>query len=497
MSSRNEKRLPVTAYPVLLGAAAFLIVAAGVARADVSISSKPTQNMSCSDGVCTPTAKKAVLNVGDLANMLASGDVTVNTGGSLAKDIEISAVLSWASASRLTLDAFRSITVKKPVSVTGTGALTITTNDGGNNGEFTIEGKASIQFWDLNSSLIIDGHSYALVGDIKTLADDIVANPSGFYALAKPYDASVDGTYSKSAITTEFLGVFEGLGNTIANFKMRYTVRDTSDFGFFEHVGILGIVRDFGLANADIAGSGSLAGVATLVSFNEGLVDSCWATGSLSQSGSFPTLGGLVSANGGTISRSFADVQVSGADVHYLGGLAGANGGTIIKSFSKGSIKSSHSSDSAGGGITGWNDGQGPGQIADSFSVTKVHDGRQNFGCCYGGLVGKNGSGATITNTYAAGRITENDASDTYLGGLVGEDDAAPGSLAHTYWDLDKGVSDPSQGAGNIKNDPGIKGLTTQELQSGLPKGFDPKIWAQDPSTNQGFPYLRGLPSKK
>jgi hypothetical protein len=80
-----------------------------------------------------------------------------------------------------------------------------------------------------------------------------------------------------------------------------------------------------------------------------------------------------------------------------------------------------------------------------------------------------------------------------YAGGLVGTDLSSAGALSSTYWDLEKGVSSPDQGAGNIKDDPGISGLTTEQFQSGLPKGFDPKVWAQDPNVNSGFPYLRAL----
>ena len=73
---------------------AALLVSTAAARADVEISAKPTSNMSCDAGVCTATASKAVLNVGDLATMLASGDVAVKTG-LVAKDIDIDQPLQW------------------------------------------------------------------------------------------------------------------------------------------------------------------------------------------------------------------------------------------------------------------------------------------------------------------------------------------------------------------------------------------------------------------
>src|SRR5581483_4521178 len=107
-----------------------------------------------------------------------------------------------------------------------------------------------------------------------------------------------------------------------------------------------------------------------------------------------------------------------------------------------------------------------------------------------GGLVGQNDPHGSISSSYAAGEIMEGKSGQPKLGGLIGYDQAAPGSLINTYWDLDKGVRDPAQGAGNIRNDPGITGLTTQQLQSGLPAGFDPTLWAVDARRNGGFPYL-------
>src|SRR3954469_15223085 len=86
----------------LAGAAGILGLCSSsiAAHADVTISNKPTQNMSCEAGVCTATAPKAVLNVADLPSMLASGDVAVKTG-SIAKDIDIDQPLTWSSTSRL------------------------------------------------------------------------------------------------------------------------------------------------------------------------------------------------------------------------------------------------------------------------------------------------------------------------------------------------------------------------------------------------------------
>jgi len=94
------------------------------ARADLSISKDATHNVSCSGGVCTPTAKNAVLNVGDLTNMLLAHDLTVQTGSGDGTAASISIVdgFSWADNNRLTLSAKKSITVKAAVTVAGDGA---------------------------------------------------------------------------------------------------------------------------------------------------------------------------------------------------------------------------------------------------------------------------------------------------------------------------------------------------------------------------------------
>lgn len=80
------------------------------------------------------------------------------------------------------------------------------------------------------------------------------------------------------------------------------------------------------------------------------------------------------------------------------------------------------------------------------------------------------------------------------IGGHTGDDQASPGSITASYWDLDKGVNDPSKGAGNIKNDPGITGLSDAQLKSGLPAGFYPTIWKQSAKLNNGYPYLVANP---
>jgi hypothetical protein len=111
-------------------------------------------------------------------------------------------------------------------------------------------------------------------------------------------------------------------------------------------------------------------------------------------------------------------------------------------------------------------------------------------------LVGlSEGTGTTITSSYSTGAVVGNDSQ--YVGGFVGYDDSS-GDISESYWDVDtSGITDLSQGAGNVSNDPGITGLTSVQLQSGLPAGFDPSIWAENPEINGGLPYLIANPPPK
>ena len=288
-------------------------------EASVKISTKPTQNMTCSGGICTPTAQKAVLNVADLAGMLSSGDVKV-TSGSIAMDIDIKATLSWVSASRLTLDSYRSIAFDKPVEVAGTGALTITTNDGGTAGDFRFFGNGHVKFWDTTSSLVINGTSYALVDSIHMFYHRTKKH-GGVFALTKSIDAS-RVVYNGAPIPA-FGGIFEGLGNTISDLTINGSTG--TYVGFFGLLGQSSIIRDIGLISANVQGtSGGTQYVGTLVGYGEQwtAISNSYATGqALADNG---VAGGLVGVNaGGGVTRSHAAVVVS-----LIGGF-GAAGGLI------------------------------------------------------------------------------------------------------------------------------------------------------------------------
>jgi hypothetical protein len=160
--------------------------------------------------------------------------------------------------------------------------------------------------------------------------------------------------------------------------------------------------------------------------------------------------------NSGTISRSFAIGTITGGKQPAVGGLVGSSNGDVINSYAAANV---------------------------------LLDGHNRKLPELGGLVGENRRG-NISTSYSRGAI-EDYLPYSEVGGLIGADRAGSGHVQASYWDLDtSGITDPSQGAGYPANDPGITGLSDAQLKSSLPEGFDPKIWGQSPSINNGYPYL-------
>jgi hypothetical protein len=469
--------------------------AIGGAQAAVTISTSATQNMSCAGGVCSPTATNAVLNVSDLENLLASGSVNVATAGSggvQASDIVVASGYSWSSANGLTLDAYHSISVDQPVTVNGPGAVSLMTNDGGTGGTLSFISGGSLSFAQTANALSIDGAAYKLENSLPALAAAIRKKLSGRYALAADYNAGKDGTYAKSPVGHKFEGALNGLGNAITHLTIDVFIKkDDTATGLFAGIGARGSVSSLRLTGADISGKVTPnnigAPVGTIAGNNIGTIFNTFSSGTISfQASGGVVVGGVAGGNIGQIIDSASAINIVVIGRHQgdiTGDLVGGNNGTIEASFATGntSIKGA----SFSGGLIGF---EGEGQVLNCYAT-----GAETISGSYssvGGLIGVNYSavsGAYSTGTPAAG----GDNGD--VGGLIGQ--AVDGDLSNNYWDTTtSGITNLSQGAGNIANDPGITGETTAQLQAGLPAGFDPSIWAENPAINNGLPYLIANP---
>lgn len=432
-------------YKTVLVFAALLGSASG-AKAALSVSDNPTENVTCSAGVCSATASRAILNVTDLANMLTTSSVILRSGPD-AMDIRFGRPLTWASENSLTLDAYRTIHIGRPLVDSGPAPLALITNDGGTGGTLSFGRHGQISFLGTANSLTIDGNRYRLARNIAELAANIAAHPRGFHALANDYDAAADKSYSRVPIPTEFKGTFEGLGNTISHISI-YDTEDTN-------VGLFAVVLGPGtLRNARVRDVNYLIEnpfnqvIGGLVGYNAGTVIQCSATGQL-RSDFRVTAGGLVGLSYGTVQKSFADVYVSGAVNAEVGGLIGNAHGIVTDDYATGRV------------IAG-----------DSASV--------------GGLVGYF-IGKTMARTYATGHVSGGQ--NAQVGGLVGAnvDWASGGKIVKSYWDTTTSGTANGAGSGDAS---GITGTSTAGLQSGIPNGFDPGVWSETPEVNGGLPFL-------
>jgi hypothetical protein len=428
--------------------AAVLAISSGSAQAAVVISKAATQNMSCAAGKCAPTAAAAILNVNDLEVMLGAGDVSVRTTakGVEADDIRVAAKLAWSNSAMLSLVAHRSVAIAAAVTVKRDGGLTITTDNGGRNGDLTFASGGTINFRKVASKLVINGVQYGIAQDLGALASLIAAEPGGRFALANDFDLTTG--YATSPIPTPLNGTLEGLGHTIANLEISTTDSFT---GLFQQLNNASVVRDLKLSNVTIYSENSNFSYAGAVAgYSQGTVKYVQASGTLA-SDFWLFGGGLVGISYGPIAQSFANMNVSGADNSELGGLAGNMHGAV----------------------------------EDCYALGPANGGDESF---EGGLIGD--SLATVTASYSTGAVEGGQ--NAALGGFEGN--LYEGTNSRSYWDFTTSGTDQGTGQGNVK---GLKGLTTEQLQARLPNGFDPSIWAQDPNINSGLPYLiNNVPGK-
>jgi hypothetical protein len=321
--------------------------------------------------------------------------------------------------------------------------------------------------------LSINGQNYQLTASVQDLAVAILSKPHGHFALAKDYDASKDGLYYTSPIPTVFFGAFNGLGHTISNLK----VADASDqfVGLFANVDYKGSLASIGLTDVLIGGDSY---VGALVGDNNGTITNAFVTGKVTGSDA----GGLVGYNAGTITTSRSAARVRAVGNPLAGGIVSENQGTVTLSFATGKI--SGNPGLAVGGLIAL----GTGTVSNSYAMGAVECRHVTHYTCFdGGLVGFN-NGSTTTS-YSTGAVS-GERKDS-IGGFDGADQ---GTIANSYWDTE--TSGTTKGSGD-GNETGLTGLTTQELQSGLPAGFDPAIWAEDANINNGLPYLIANPPPK
>jgi hypothetical protein len=294
------------------------------------------------------------------------------------------------------------------------------------------------------ADLIALGDSPEDYGKHFILTDDIDLDPN--LPVRKVFDKAVIAP----GWETPFNGVFDGNAHTISNL----TIKGMDHLGLFGILGFEAEVRDLGVVNVNITGSGN--GIGGLVGASESSVVNCYSTGSVNGS---EFVGGLVGSNlDGHVKTCFANSIVTGT--MCVGGLAGYN---------------------ACGGFGCWPDSG----ITNCY-VTGTVAGSESVG----GLVGVNGCRSDfspctglVTNCHSASGVS----GIINTGGLVGSNTdpwGREGVVTACFWDTQ--TSGQATSAGGT-------GKTTAEMQMAstfLDAGWDfVNVWGI--GENQTYPYLR------
>jgi hypothetical protein len=341
---------------------------------------------------------------------------------------------------------------------------------------------------------------------------------------------TVEGATSSGSVTisndtnTAAIGGLIGQANKVINCSSTATVQSQNK-GYVG--GLIGssasISNSFAAGAVSGPGGATVGGLTGTLNGGSAIVDS-YASGTVKITGLNETsyVGGLVgSVTSGTITGSFATGAVSGTGGSSAGGLTGvlSGGSTIAGSYATGTVKATSTGSSLGGLVGSVASGaisgsfangnvSGPrgvsaggligivdqGTITDSYATGNV---TASVRAKVGGLIGEwpNSKSGTVATSYATGAPNAED--NSWIGGLLGLDNAKGGCRCFndTDWDTTtSGITNLSQGAGFPANEPGITGLTTTQFQSGLPAGFDPTVWAESASINNGLPYLIANP---
>jgi hypothetical protein len=364
------------------------------------------------------------------------------TAGSIAVD----APFTLAGSDYLTLDSYQSITIDAPVAVSGAGAVSLVTNDGGSGGDYgfgftgaSFTGRLSFTGGEHSgATLAINGYGYALVYSLSELST--LVWPREALATSLTDTAGYSG-----AISPSLSGTFTGLGNTITGLNIGSTA---SDVGLFGTLDSGGVIRDLGLVGGSVTGN---VGIGALVGNDAGLINDVYATTTVSGtsdvgglagyeafvavvsnattsgatvSGS-SAIGGLVGKSIGTIEDASSSDAVSGRE--YVGGAVGYDQQTVIDVSVTGSVTGTGGDSTEIGGLAGYSSGSISGSSAETGKVSGATE--------VGGLVGYNDGTGLLSNDLARYASVSGVNS---VGGLVGENDGAIGALSSS-WDTVSG----------------------------------------------------------
>ena len=221
----------------------------------------------------------------------------------------------------------------------------------------------------------------------------------------------------------KYAGTFDGDGHKVSGL---YFSNPEQDYvGLFGYTASDATIQNVGVIDSYFNGDLYVGGV---VGYNEGTVESCYNTGTVSGDS---YVGGVVGYNRGTVESCYNTGSVSGSS--YVGGVVGTNRGAVENCYNTGTVSGA----SQVGGVAGSNDA---GTVQNCYNTGSVNGSKYYTGGviglniggtaenCYntgtvsgtesvGGVVGYNYNRGTTKNCYNVGSVS----GESYVGGVVGE----------------------------------------------------------------------------
>ena len=323
-----------------------------------------------------------------------------------------------------------------------------------------------------------------------------------------------------------FSGTFDGMGHIIDSLFIMYMYPSNEALYLGLFTQISGVIKNLGLTNCDIIADDCFSNWGTyiggILGSSEGAnIANCYVTGSFNVNNLESIyLGGLIgNSHNGSIKNCWTNVGILYESeypvVNRIGGLIGCNNATIesCNSRSKISVAGKHETFCQCGGFVGENFGE----ISESYATTNIitTTGNTTF---IGGFSGYNYTEGLLRNCYAHGKITIDTSTDgfKYTGGFSGVNndgiiencfttinitytkEETPKNIgfvgsadslsifSNNFFDTEATVQDSSYGA---------IGKTTSEMkQQATFTDWDfENIWNIDGTTNEGYPFLRGM----
>lgn len=274
------------------------------------------------------------------------------------------------------------------------------------------------------------------VSDLQNIITDRTAH----YILMNDVDASITSTWPGGFDPIgepglEFQGSFDGQNFTISDLYINRP--GTQHNALFGQVDDNVPIKNVVLTNVDISGLSYAAGI---VGYNEGNVQNCHVTGTISSTW---WVGGIVGDNDppGIVQDCTFVGDVTGTD-DYVGGIIGRNDETIVNCSAEGSVSGAGSV----GGLAGFSGGTF-GSASDSRANSEVV-GTDDY---VGGLIGR--ATRPITNCVAVGNVT---GSAIWIGGLAGSSTNTV-TDSYTYVNVSAvGAGFPQQVGGLIGSNSGV-----------------------------------------